>query len=161
MALVKKIELKRGLGELLFGMNIEQIINLLGNPSEMETIGEDVEMPSILLHYENEGLSLFFDYEIVINNDLGMPWEQTSQLLQKSDVKTLVCIDIEPENIMLLGEIIDKKSPEEIVKLMVANGVMTQTMDEETWGEKRISFEDYAIDFYFVDKTLTSISVGK
>ncbi|MDR0789202.1 MAG: hypothetical protein LBO06_00245 [Bacteroidales bacterium] len=161
MTIEKSIVLNQGLGNLKFGMGIDEIVSLLGNPNEVETIGEDLEMPTTVLHYAELGLSLFFDYEMLYNKDLGMPWEQTTQFERPSDREILACIDIDAEDTVLFGEKVIGKSSQEIVKLMVSNGIIKQTMDKEVWGEERISFEDYAIDFFFVEDKLLSINFGK
>jgi hypothetical protein len=161
MNIKKNIVLKQGLGELKFGLSIEQVVLLLGDPTEVETIGEDLEMPTTVLHYAELDLSLFFDYATQYNKDLGMPWEQTTQLSQTTDKEVLICIDVEAEDTELFGEKLIGRTAQEIVKLMVANNITNQTMDEEEWGEMRVSFEDYAIDFFFVEGKLGSISFGK
>ena len=56
-----EINLKEGMGELLFGSNIEDVINKIGSPSEVEEIGEDIDYPTTILHYDDLGISLFFD----------------------------------------------------------------------------------------------------
>lgn len=134
-----EIILKEGFGELRFGMQINQVINLIGNPSEVEEIGEDLEMPATVLYYEEKGLSLFFE---------------------NLDQEKLSCINIETEDILLFGKQIFGKTSKEIVELMRENKIFEQTMDKEEWGEERISYEEYAIDFFFLDDKLNSITLG-
>jgi hypothetical protein len=134
-----EIILKEGFGELRFGMQINQVINLIGNPSEVEEIGEDLEMPATVLYYEEKGLSLFFE---------------------NLDQEKLSCINIETEDILLFGKQIFGKTSKEIVELMRENKIFEQTMDKEEWGEERISYEEYAIDFFFLDDKLNSVTLG-
>jgi hypothetical protein len=134
-----EIILKEGFGELRFGMQINQVINLIGNPSEVEEIGEDLEMPATVLYYEEKGLSLFFE---------------------NLDQEKLSCINIETEDILLFGKQIFGKTSKEIVELMRENQIFEQTMDKEEWGEERISYEEYAIDFFFLDDKLNSVTLG-
>jgi hypothetical protein len=134
-----EIILKEGFGELRFGMQINQVINLIGNPSEVEEIGEDLEMPATVLYYEEKGLSLFFE---------------------NLDQERLSCINIETEDILLFGKQIFGKTSKEIVELMRENKIFEQTMDKEEWGEERISYEEYAIDFFFLDDKLNSVTLG-
>lgn len=134
-----EIILKEGFGELRFGMQINQVINLIGNPSEVEEIGEDLEMPATVLYYEEKGLSLFFE---------------------NLDQERLSCINIETEDILLFGKQIFGKTSKEIVELMRENQIFEQTMDKEEWGEERISYEEYAIDFFFLDDKLNSVTLG-
>lgn len=134
-----EIILKEGFGELRFGMQINQVINLIGNPSEVEEIGEDLEMPATVLYYEEKGLSLFFE---------------------NLDQEKLSCINIETEDILLFGKQIFGKTSKEIVELMRENKIFEQTMDKEEWGEERISYEEYAIDFFFLEDKLNSVTLG-
>ena len=134
-----EIILKEGFGELRFGMQINQVINLIGNPSEVEEIGEDLEMPATVLYYEEKRLSLFFE---------------------NLDQEKLSCINIETEDILLFGKQIFGKTSKEIVELMRENKIFEQTMDKEEWGEERISYEEYAIDFFFLDDKLNSVTLG-
>lgn len=138
-AMKNEIILKKGFGDLLFGMQINQVISQIGNPSEVEEIGEDLEMPATVLYYEEKGLSLFFE---------------------NLDQEKLSCINIETEDILLFGKQIFGKTSKEIVELMRENKIFEQTMDKEEWGEERISYEEYAIDFFFLDDKLNSVTLG-
>ncbi|MDR1005345.1 MAG: hypothetical protein LBL74_00580 [Bacteroidales bacterium] len=160
MADTKNIELKAGLGDVKFGMDVEQVKTLLGEPSHREVIGKDVEMPTTLLIYEDLGLSLFFDFPLQFNKDLGMPWDNTADFEQISDKAILACIDVNAEDVMLLGHKIIGKSSKEISEMMDGNGITDLTTDQETWGETRISSEAYAIDFFFEQDKLVSVNLG-
>ncbi|MBR5253476.1 MAG: hypothetical protein IKV46_00350 [Bacteroidales bacterium] len=134
-----EIILKEGFGPLRFGMQINSVIDLIGKPSEVEEIGEDLEMPATVLYYEEKGLSLFFE---------------------NLDQEKLSCINIETEEIFLFEQQIKNKTSKEIVELMRENKIFEQTMDKEEWGEERISYEEYAIDFFFLDDKLNSVTIG-
>ena len=134
-----EIILKEGFGDLRFGMQINSTIDLIGKPSEVEEIGEDLEMPATVLYYEEKGLSLFFE---------------------NLDQEKLSCINIETEDILLFGKQIFGKTSKEIVELMRENKIFEQTMDKEEWGEERISYEEYAIDFFFLENKLNSVTIG-
>jgi hypothetical protein len=134
-----EIILKEGFGDLRFGMQINSVIDLIGKPSEVEEIGEDLEMPATVLYYEEKGLSLFFE---------------------NLDQERLSCINIETEDILLFGKQIFGKTSKEIVELMRENKIFEQTMDKEEWGEERISYEECAIDFFFTDDKLKSVTIG-
>ena len=134
-----EIILKEGFGPLRFGMQINSVIDLIGKPSEVEEIGEDLEMPATVLYYEEKGLSLFFE---------------------NLDQEKLSCINIETEEIFLFEQQIKNKTSKEIVELMRENKIFEQTMDKEEWGEERISYEEYAIDFFFLDDKLNSVTLG-
>lgn len=134
-----EIILKEGFGDLRFGMQINSVIDLIGKPSEVEEIGEDLEMPATVLYYEEEGLSCFFE---------------------NLEQERLSCINIESKEIYLFGEQIIDKNSKEIVDLMRKHDIFEQTMDKEEWGEERISYEECAIDFFFTDDKLKSVTIG-
>lgn len=135
-----EIHLKKGIGDLLFGSRIEEIIQKIGSPTEVEEIGEDIDSPTTILHYDQLGLSLFFD-----NNDHTI----------------LTCVDLDSSDVTIFGKKIMGCSPREVEKLMIENNIFNETKEKEDWGEMRISFEDYSIDFYFIDEKLVSITFGK
>jgi hypothetical protein len=134
-----EIILKKGFDTLLFGMDINSVIEKIGKPSEVEEIGEDLEMPATVLYYEEMGISCFFE---------------------NLDQEKLACINVESEEIYLFGEQIIDKNSKEIVDLMRKHDIFEQTMDKEEWGEERISYEECAIDFFFTDDKLKSVTIG-
>ena len=140
MIMKLEIHLKKGIGELVFDSSIEDIIKIIGPPTEVEEMGEDIDYPTTVLHYEELGLSLFFD-----NNS----------------ATKLTCIDLDNPNATLFGETIIDLFPRKIEELMIKNNIFNETKEKEDWGEMRISFEDYSIDFYFIDEKLVSITFGK
>ncbi len=135
-----EINPKKGFGELAFGQSMEQTIKTMGKPSEVEQIGEVVEMPTTVLHYDDYAVSLFFD---------NVPEE------------TLVCINIESPDAVLFGEKIMGRSSKEIIELMKRNNASSPDRDKEEWGEERLGYEDFSIDFYFDDDKLESVTIGK
>jgi len=134
-----EIILKKGFGPLTFGMDINTVINQIGKPSEVEEIGEDLEMPATVLYYEEEGISCFFE---------------------NLEQERLSCINIESKEAYLFDQQIIDKTSKEIVDLMRSHNIFEQTMDKEEWGEERISYEEYAIDFFFSEDKLKSITIG-
>ncbi|MEA4968676.1 MAG: hypothetical protein VB048_11245 [Bacteroidaceae bacterium] len=56
-----EIKLKEGIGELAFNSSIDQAIKLFGKPNDVENIGEDIDYPTTILHYDYLGLILFFE----------------------------------------------------------------------------------------------------
>ncbi len=134
-----EIILKKGFGPLTFGMDINTVINQIGKPSEVEEIGEDLEMPATVLYYEEQGISCFFE---------------------NLEQERLSCINIESEEVYLFDQQIIDKTSKEIVDLMRNHNIFEQTMDKEEWGEERISYEEYAIDFFFSEDKLKSITIG-
>ena len=112
----------------------------IGSAEEVEDIGEDIEYPTTILHYHDLGFSLFFD-----NNDNSR----------------LTCIDIDSDEVEIFGKKLIGSSPREVELLMIENNIYNETKEAEDWGEMRISFEEYSVDFYFIDEKLVSITFGK
>lgn len=135
-----EINPKQGFGELVFGQGVEQTMKIMGKASEVEQIGEEVEMPTTVLHYDEYALSLFFD---------------------TAPEESLVCINIENLDTVLFGEKIMGKSSKEILELMKRNNAPTPDRDQEEWGEERLGYEELSIDFYFTDDKLESVTIGK
>lgn len=135
-----EIHLKKGIGDLNFDSSIDQTIELLGSPTEVENIGEDIDFPTTILHYDNLGLSLFFENNVSCK---------------------LTCIDIDSGKTTLFGEKVLGLSSKEIEELMNKNNILNGTKEKEEWGEERLSFENHSIDFYFIDEKLASITFGK
>lgn len=135
-----RIEFTKGVGDLQFGQSISQVTELIGKPTETEQIGEDMEMPTTVLHYTETGLSLFF--------------ENTSE-------EALVCIDIHSQEATLFGQKTADKAPQEITQLLKDNNITDIEYDKEAPNEERISSEQNSADFYFYDNKLESITIGR
>ena len=135
-----EIKLKKGIGELTFNSSIDQAIKLLGKPTDVENIGEDIDYPTTILHYDNLGLSLFFETNVTCK---------------------LTCIDIDNLETIIFEQTILGCPSRQIEELMIENKIFNETKEKEDWGEMRISFEDYSIDFYFIDDKLVSVTFGK
>lgn len=133
-----EIKIKEGLGDLRFGMTEEQIAALMGRPDEVEHIENAADEPTTVLHYNDHGITLFLE---------GEP-------------QVLACIDIANEECTLFGKEVFELDERELVKLMVANDYAEQDVDQEDWGERRVSFPQGNIDFYFADGEMTSIIMG-
>jgi len=140
---MEKLELniipKEGLGKLYFGLNIDEIASVLGEPSEVEEISDDDDFNTLILNYSELGLSIFFEGR---------------------DQASLSCLEVDNRNCILFGKKVFSLTEQEIVSLMNENGFSDIDMEDEEWGEHRVSFEDGLIDFYFTDGVLTTINWG-
>lgn len=132
------IHLKKGLGEIEFGMPVEEIVNLLGTADEVENIDNAADESTTVLRYTEEGITLFCEGENPV----------------------LACIDIANEDCTLFGAQVFDLNERELVKLLVDNGITEQDVDEEDWGERRVTFNEGNIDFYFDNGELISIIIG-
>lgn len=128
---------KKGLDSILFGAPIEEVIRIMGTPTGVEDIENACDETTTIVKYE--GITLFFEGEN----------------------PTLVCIDITLRDSTLFGQRIFSLDERSIVKLMVGNGFYEQDIDTETWGERRITFNEGNIDFFFENTRLISVLFGK
>lgn len=132
------IKIKQGFGDIKFDMPVEEVVAILGKPNEVETIENAADETTTVLHYK-ETLTLFFE----------------------GDSPTLSCIDIADENATLFDKKIFEMNEKEIVRLMVDNHYFEQDVDNEVWGERRVTFGEGNIDFFFEDDELLSAIIGK
>lgn len=134
----KEIKIKKGYGDILFDMPIEEVVAIMGEADELETIQNAIDETTTVLRY-GDSLTLFFE----------------------GDNPTLTCIDVTDEDTILFGKEIFDLGEKEIVDLMVSNNYYEQDVDNEEWGERRITFNEGNIDFYLEEDELMSISIGK
>ena len=87
-------------------------------------------------------------------NDLGLT------LFCEGDNPTLACIDVANEDCTLFGEHIFDLEERDLVNMMVKNNITEQDVDEEDWGERRVTFNEGNIDFYYDNGELVSIIMG-
>ncbi len=132
-----EILIHKGIGNITFGMSKNEVIALMGEPTEEEILDVDDDTSSSVYLYDNELLIFFFE------ND------------------KLSCIEVNNEEATLFGEKVFELSEKEIVALMVKNNFTKQDMETEAWGEKTISFEEASVDFFFDGEDLVSFSFGK
>lgn len=133
------IKIKEGIGNIRFDMPVEEVVALLGEAEEVETMDNAMDETTTILHYHDGALSLFFE----------------------GDSPTLQCIDTSAEECTMFGERVFEKTEKEIVQLMVKNNYFEQDADEEAWGERRISFGEANIDFFFDNDELIAVVYGK
>lgn len=133
------INIKKGIGELLFDMSVEDVKHLLGEPTEIENIDNGMDEETLVLHYDELGLTLFFE---------GEP-------------RLLNCIDTDNEETVLFGQKVYEMQEKEVAHLMVANNYFAEDIETESWGERRVSFSEANVDFFFEDDELVSIVFGK
>ncbi|MCK9270278.1 MAG: hypothetical protein RBR47_05405 [Bacteroidales bacterium] len=132
-----------GFGALKFGNTPKQIVERLGEPDDKEEIVDEDMGDSIIYHYDDMELSLFFEVD------------QEPVLTQ---------FETENRGVTLFGKKLFDLNEAQIVKLMndhEYDDIDTEMMEDEDYeNEKRVSFDDALIDFYFDDGALTAISWG-
>lgn len=132
------IKIKEGIGDLRFNMPVEEVSALLGKADEVEDIDNAADEPTTVLRYNDWGLTLFFEGESPV----------------------LACIDVANEECTLFGKEVFDMDERQIVEVMVKNGYAEQDVDEEDWGERRVSFPEGNIDFFLDEGELVSIVMG-
>lgn len=135
------IEPLKGYGDIKFGMSVEEIVNIFGEPSnneELESIVEENENYSILYDYDNECMSICFE---------GI-------------TKTIVAsISTYNEEATLFGERIYEMDRQQIVDLMKRNGY--KEYDEEVQdGDTCLIYDELMMDFYFNNDELIDVVWG-
>ncbi len=120
---------KKGLGDLKFGMDMEKVVSALGEPEEVDNFEGDEELNAVLLHYQDKGVSVFFE---------GV----TRQVVAG--------IETDYSDATLFGKKVIGMTEEQTIDLMTHNGI--PDFDKETEaGETRLSFEEIMVDFYLRD----------
>ncbi|HET6244259.1 MAG: hypothetical protein H0V01_15895 [Bacteroidetes bacterium] len=129
----------KGLGELNFGISTEEVVQIMGEPEEVEEMEPESEIRTLIWHYWSNGISLFFDEE----NDLK-----------------LTSIEVDNNMVTLWGQMIFNLKEKEIIELFKSKGFKEIDIEEQEWGEKRISFDDAMVDLYYEEGELNSINYG-
>jgi len=120
---------KKGLGELKFGMDMEKIVSALGEPQEIDNFEGDEELNAVLLHYWDQGFSVFFE---------GL----TRQVVAG--------IETDYSDASLFGEKVIGMTESKVVDLMKKNGFPDYDKETEE-GDIRLSYEEQMVDFYLRD----------
>lgn len=135
-----EIKIGIGLSNLIFGASMEDAEKIFGVAEETELIDDDNQCQTIVWYYNKEGFTLFFE-------------EQYK--------KTFNCVDIDNPECKLWGKKIFDLKEKQIIELFKSKGIIRYETEQHEWGEKRLSFDDVNIDFYFEKNILTSINYGK
>ena len=134
-----EILLSEGLGDIKFGMSKEKVIEVCGVPDDEEIIDESDVFFTDIFHYLDDTVNFFFEY-------------QFSSVLSN--------IEVSNEESTLFGEKIFSLQEEKIIELMRSNDYNEMEKENESWGEKRITFDNGLVDFYFEKDKLVSVSWG-
>ncbi|MFW5687895.1 MAG: hypothetical protein ACOCXV_03105 [Bacteroidota bacterium] len=139
---IKSLEIKPliGFGELKFGADHSEVENYLGEPEEIEDLpGEADESDAEVWNYWEDGHTVFFEKDL-------------------KDKCT--CFETDNFDALLFGKEVFSLNEAGVVELMKANGFKELDIEDEEWGERRVSFSDAVIDFYFENDKLVSVSWG-
>jgi hypothetical protein len=141
--LTLEIKPLEGFGELEFGATKEEVFAYLGEPDEEEIFEDEEEGDTLVCHFWGKATSAFFENltEPVLNN-----------------------LETDNPDATLFGKPVFAMKEAEVKKLMKANGyteIDEEMMESEEFdNEKRVSFDEAMVDFFFEDDLLTAVSWG-
>jgi hypothetical protein len=129
-----------GFGELKFGADQSDVENYLGEPQEIEDLpGEADESDAEVWNYWDQGHTVFFE------KDMG---------------NKCTCFETDNDEAILFGKTIFDLNEKQIIELMETNDYREIDTEDEEWGERRVSYSDAVMDFYFEEDKLISVSWG-
>ena len=136
------LEIKPGIGlsNLLFGATMAEVEKALGKAEETEELDDIDDSRSTVWHYWEQGFSLFFD---------------------ENKHRLFGCVEIDNEDCILWGQRIFSMTEKQIIELFKSRNYTQYETEVHEWGEKRLSFDDANIDFYFEKNRLSSVNYGR
>lgn len=137
--LTLEIKPKEGFGELAFGDVTERVTDYLGKPEEIENIEDDDLFNTTILNYWEKGISVFFE---------------------GSEKSVIACFETDHPDSILYGERVFDLNEMEIKNLMSGKGFELAEEELEESGEKRLSYDDAMIDFFFEEDELIAVNWG-
>lgn len=124
-----------------FGINAEEATAILGEPDEKDEMHED-DISSSIWYYDEKGLTLFFDE-------------------MEEDEIVLSGMEVEDPSALLYGKKVFEMDEAKIRAFVKEKSFGAEEVEAEEWGEKRLTYEDKLVDFYFDEAgALASISWG-
>lgn len=135
------IEPLKGYGDIKFGMSIDEVVGILGEPSNHEELEPIIE--------ENEETSLLYDYDDIC---VSVCFEGTSKM-------TVANISTSDENALLFGERVYDMNRNQIIELMKKNGYKDYD-EEEQEGDMCLIYDELMLDFYFNEGELIDVVWG-
>lgn len=134
-----EIKLGEGIGPLKFGLTMDEVESIMGEPEEIEESEEGDEFEHKVWNYWEEGYSFYFDDE---------------------DEYRLSCIETANPDITLFGKKIFGMTQAEVENMLKENGIENPEKEKLETGEVRVSYEKEMIDMYFENNALVSINFG-
>ncbi len=133
-----EISLKTGLNELKFGLTMDEVKKIMGNPDDTEEL-DDSEVKTEVWYYWEDGITVFFEMH---------------------GIYKCVCLETDNPDSVLLGRKISELKEGDIQDLFVENNYNEYETEDEEWGEKRISIDDAVVDIYFDKGAIVSVNWG-
>jgi hypothetical protein len=136
---ILEIKPRSGINGLAFGTSTAEAEGQFGKPDETEELEGGTDANSLVWHFWEKGFSLFFDIQ---------------------QGKRFSCVEIDHPESVLWGKKIFRLSETELKSFFTDKGFKTIDIEDHEWGERRISFDDALIDFYFEKGKMISINYG-
>lgn len=127
-----------GYGEVKFGLDIDKLAEIIGEPEEIISFDDEEELSIVVLHYWLKGFTVFMD---------GI----TRQVVAG--------IELDHPDSILYGEKIMGKTEDEIISFMKVHGHSNYEIEMED-ADKRYSFDEGMMDMFFVDGKLEYMNFG-
>lgn len=134
-----EIKLGYGIGDLRFGLTMEEVEDIMGEPEEIEESDEEDEFEHKAWNYWDTGFSFYFDQE---------------------DDYRLSCIETANPNITLWGKRIFELSQQEVEDLFRQNGVQQVEKEKIEDNVTCLSYDKEMIDLYFEEGKLLAVNFG-
>ena len=135
------IEPLKGYGDIKFGMSIDEVVSVLGTPSNHEELDPIIE--------GNESSSILYDYDDLA---ASICFEGTDKMLVSS-ISTI------NEDATLFGENIYDMNRNQVIELMKKNGYKEYD-EEEQEGDTCLIYDELMLDFYFNEGELIDVVWG-
>ena len=135
------IEPLKGYGDIKFGMSIDEVVSVLGTPSNLEELDPIIE--------GNESSSILYDYD-----DLA-----ASICFEGVDKMLVSSISTINEDATLFGEKIYDMNRNQVIELMKKNGYKEYD-EEEQEGDTCLIYDELMLDFYFNEGELIDVVWG-
>jgi len=133
------IKPKDGFGEIKFGIPTDKLVSILGEAEEIETFEDDDEFNTTILNYWEIGVSAFFE---------------------GTENSVLSCLETDIPDAILYGKKVFDLDESQIITLMEEHGYEVAETEEDPSGERRISYDDALIDFFFHEGELIAVNWG-
>lgn len=133
------IKPKDGFGEIKFGIPTDKLVSILGEAEEIETFEDDDEFNTTILNYWEIGVSAFFE---------------------GTENSVLSCLETDIPDATLYGKKVFDLDESQIITLMEEHGYDVAESEEDPSGERRISYDDALIDFFFHEGELIAVNWG-
>jgi len=127
-----------GYGNIKFGMDMDKLAEIIGEPEEIISFDDEEDLSIVILHYWDMGFTVFMD---------GI----TRQVVAG--------IELDNPRSSLYGDQVIGENEDTIISLMKNNGHENYEIEMEE-DDKRYSFDEGMMDFFFVNGKLEYMNFG-